>query len=121
LRLPHFIDNWLTDIGEVVNLTCYLPSSPQADSWFSFLLEVESSPGLEGLGRLKNPMTSSGLEPMTFQLVAYTIPIVSYTRTVTGVQTATVLPSRIHHHSTQGVEGVGGATTKKRSGGSSAR
>jgi hypothetical protein len=26
---------------------------------------------LEGLGQLKNPMTSSGIEPATFQLVAY--------------------------------------------------
>jgi hypothetical protein len=25
---------------------------------------------LEGLGELKNPMTSSGIEPVTFQLVA---------------------------------------------------
>jgi hypothetical protein len=25
---------------------------------------------LEGLGQLKNPMTSSGIEPVTFQLVA---------------------------------------------------
>jgi hypothetical protein len=26
---------------------------------------------LEGLGQLKNPMTSSGIEPATFRLVAY--------------------------------------------------
>jgi hypothetical protein len=25
---------------------------------------------LEGLGQLKNPITSSGIEPVTFQLVA---------------------------------------------------
>jgi hypothetical protein len=30
---------------------------------------------LEGLGQLKNPMTSSGIEPATFRLVA-TLPIV---------------------------------------------
>jgi hypothetical protein len=26
---------------------------------------------LEGLGQVKNPMTSSGIEPATFRLVAY--------------------------------------------------
>jgi hypothetical protein len=42
----------------------------QEDSWYSFLLEAEWTPGsqcgLEGLGQLKNPMTSSGMEPATF-------------------------------------------------------
>jgi hypothetical protein len=37
LRLSHFLDNWLTDSSEVVNLTCRLPSTPQEDSWYSFL------------------------------------------------------------------------------------
>jgi hypothetical protein len=40
------------------------------DSWCSFLLDADSTPEwLEGLGQLKNPMTS-GIEPATFQLVA---------------------------------------------------
>jgi hypothetical protein len=43
---------------------------PQEDSWYSFLLEAESTPEaivrLEGLGQLKNPMTSSEIEPATF-------------------------------------------------------
>jgi hypothetical protein len=42
------------------------------DSWYSFLLEAESTPGpvrLEGLGQLKK-FTSSGLEPATFRLAA---------------------------------------------------
>jgi hypothetical protein len=38
-RLPHFLDNRFTDGGEVVSL------KPQEDSWHSFLLEVESTPG----------------------------------------------------------------------------
>jgi hypothetical protein len=46
----------------------------QEDSWYSFLLETELTPGvivqLEGLGQLKNPMTSLGIKPVTFQLVA---------------------------------------------------
>jgi hypothetical protein len=29
---------------------------------------------LEGLGQLKNPVTSWGIEPVTFQLVAYRVP-----------------------------------------------
>jgi hypothetical protein len=45
-------------------------SPPQEDSWYSFLLEAESTPGLEGLGQLKEP-TSSELERATFRLVAY--------------------------------------------------
>jgi ribose/xylose/arabinose/galactoside ABC-type transport system permease subunit len=42
----------------------------------SFLLEVKSTPGpyivwLEGIGQLKNAVTSSGIEPATFWLVTY--------------------------------------------------
>jgi hypothetical protein len=45
-RFPHFLDNRLTDGGEV-SLTRQ-PSAfyPQEDSWYSFLLETESTPGL---------------------------------------------------------------------------
>jgi hypothetical protein len=38
-------------------------------SWYSFLLEAESTQGqmqLEGLGQLKNPINSLGIEPATF-------------------------------------------------------
>jgi hypothetical protein len=46
---------------------------PQEYSWYSFLIEVDSTPGtivrLEGLGKLINP-PHPGLEPATFQLVA---------------------------------------------------
>jgi hypothetical protein len=44
-RLPHFLDNRLTDGGEVVSLTSRKPFTPQEDSWYSFLLEAESTPG----------------------------------------------------------------------------
>jgi hypothetical protein len=44
-RLPHFIENWLTDGGEVVSLTHWPPCTPQEGSWYSFLLEAESTPG----------------------------------------------------------------------------
>jgi hypothetical protein len=45
-RLTHFLDNRLTDGGEVVSPTRRPPSIyPQEDSWYSFLLEAESTPG----------------------------------------------------------------------------
>jgi hypothetical protein len=44
-RLPHFLDNRLTDGGEVVSLTLRPPFTPQEDCWYSFLLEAESTPG----------------------------------------------------------------------------
>jgi hypothetical protein len=44
-RLQHFLDNLLTDCGEGVSLTRRPPFTPQVDSWYSFLLEVESTPG----------------------------------------------------------------------------
>jgi hypothetical protein len=69
----HFLDHWLTYGSEVVSLMCRWPFTPQEYSWYSFLLEAESTPRvivrLEGLDQLKNPMTSSGYEPKTFQLV----------------------------------------------------
>jgi hypothetical protein len=42
LRLPHFLDNRLTDVGEVVSLLLF---TSQEDSWYSFLLQSESIPG----------------------------------------------------------------------------
>jgi hypothetical protein len=39
--LPHFLSNRLADGGEVVSRALY----PQEDSWYSFLLEAESTPG----------------------------------------------------------------------------
>jgi hypothetical protein len=43
---------------------------PHEDSWYSFLLEAEFTPGLEGLGQLENPVTSLGIKPIIFVLVA---------------------------------------------------
>jgi hypothetical protein len=45
LRLPHFIDSWLTDGGEVVSLTHWPPLTRRKISWYSFLLEAESTAG----------------------------------------------------------------------------
>jgi hypothetical protein len=44
-RLPHFLENRLTDGSEVVILTRRPAVTPQADSWYSFLLEAELTPG----------------------------------------------------------------------------
>jgi hypothetical protein len=46
LRVPHYLDNRITDGGEVVSLTRRPPFTPQDDSWYSFLLEAESTPEL---------------------------------------------------------------------------
>jgi hypothetical protein len=40
-RLPYFLDNRLTNGGEVVSL---MRLCPQEDSWYSFLLEADSTP-----------------------------------------------------------------------------
>jgi hypothetical protein len=72
-KLPHFLENQLTDGDEIVSLTRQLAALyPQEDFWCSLLLEAESTPGqLEGLGQLRNPVNSLGIEPMTFHLAAW--------------------------------------------------
>jgi hypothetical protein len=45
LRLPHLLANRLTEGGKVVSLRRRPPYIPQEDSWYSFLLEAESTPG----------------------------------------------------------------------------
>jgi hypothetical protein len=64
-RLPHFLENRLTDGDEVIPPGRFLVLNsvtgcvhPKAIIW------------LEGLSKLKNPITSSGMEPATFRLVA---------------------------------------------------
>jgi hypothetical protein len=39
-RLPYFVDNRLTDGGEVVSLKRLSPFTPQEVSWYSLLLEA---------------------------------------------------------------------------------
>jgi hypothetical protein len=72
VRLPHFLDNRLTDGGEVVILT-RRPIYTQEESWYSFLLGAESIPGHSAAIRFKsteNPMTLSEIEAATFRLAA---------------------------------------------------
>jgi hypothetical protein len=70
----------------------YAPAAlyPQEDSWYSFLLQAESTPAraivrLEGLGQLKKS-TSSGLEPATFRLVAECLSQLRYRMPLRHVQ-----------------------------------
>jgi hypothetical protein len=51
-RLPYFLDNRLTDGGEV-SLTRRPPLTPQEDSWYSFPLEAESTPRHSAAGRIR--------------------------------------------------------------------
>jgi hypothetical protein len=44
-KLPNFLHDRLTDGGEVVSLMRQPPFTPQEDSWYSLLLEAESTPG----------------------------------------------------------------------------
>jgi hypothetical protein len=37
-RIPHILNNRQTDGGEVVSLACWLRSTSQDNSWYSFLL-----------------------------------------------------------------------------------
>jgi hypothetical protein len=50
MRIPYFLDNRLTDGGEVVSLNVPTALYPQEGLWYSFLLETESTPGAAGLG-----------------------------------------------------------------------
>jgi hypothetical protein len=45
-RRPHYLDSLLTDGGEVISLTSRPPYYLQEESWYSFLLETESTSGL---------------------------------------------------------------------------
>ena len=48
--------------------------TPRKCSWYSFLLEAESTPGSQCDRRdfmsMKNPLTPAGIEPATFRFVA---------------------------------------------------
>jgi hypothetical protein len=52
-RLPHFPESRLIDGGEVVSLTCRPAFTVQEDSWHSFLLETEPTPGPSAAGRIR--------------------------------------------------------------------
>ena len=63
--LPDFM---VHEDGKFVSCTPRPPLPPRKYSWYSFLLEVESTPGPQCVGRnmtMKNSMIPLGIEPMT--------------------------------------------------------
>jgi hypothetical protein len=75
-RLPYFLDNRPTDGGEVVSLTSQPAGRPLPTGRFLVLISVRGrvDPRVivrrEALGKLKNPVTSSGIEPVIFWIEA---------------------------------------------------
>jgi hypothetical protein len=73
-RFPHFSDNRLTGGGEVVSLKRRPPFAPKGR--FLVLISVRDRDypraieRLKGLDQFKSTVTSSGIEPATFRLVA---------------------------------------------------
>jgi hypothetical protein len=59
LRFPHFLGNWLASGGRFQVLVSVIGR-----------VDPTAIARLEGLGQLKYPITSSGIEPVTFWLVA---------------------------------------------------
>jgi hypothetical protein len=61
LRFPHFPDNRRADGGKTVRLTRRPFFTPQESSWYSFLLEAESTPEPYAAGRIRSTEKSSDL------------------------------------------------------------
>jgi hypothetical protein len=60
-RLPHCLDNRLTDDGEVISLTRRPPFAARKIS-VRDCVDPKAIVRLEGLGQLRNLMTSPGIE-----------------------------------------------------------
>ena len=100
LRLPDFVTT-AQDGGKVVSLTHRAAFTPRKYSWYSFVLEAESTPGPQCNRKdfisMKNPMTPAGIEPATYRSVvqhlnhcATAAPII-FGCSVTGAQTCLVI------------------------------
>jgi hypothetical protein len=67
------LNNESSPASKFMSLLFEFPIANYKDSWHSFLLEADcpqAAVRLEGKGHLKNPMTSPGIKPATFWLVA---------------------------------------------------
>ena len=74
VEAPRFQDNQHMKVVRLSALRTGSLYHPRKYSWYSFLLEPESTPGAtvrpEGLCQWKIPIAPSGIEPTTFRLVA---------------------------------------------------
>jgi hypothetical protein len=61
-----------------VRLSASRAGHPLPPGIFLVLISVRAIVRLEELGQLKNPMTSSGIEPATFRLVAWCLNQLRY-------------------------------------------
>jgi hypothetical protein len=79
LRLPHFLDNRLTDDSEAVSVTRRPPFShpppSQEESWCSFPLETELNPGPRAAGRIRSIENSNNIGNRTHDFLACTIVV----------------------------------------------
>jgi hypothetical protein len=73
LGIPHCLDNRLKDGSKVVRQLCSISQKlfffVSGAHFFQCLKKSQGLERLEGLSKLKNPMTSQGLELVTFRLV----------------------------------------------------
>lgn len=81
-RIPHFLHGRLTGDGWIVGLTCRPPFAPEGIPRAHFCSEAGLNPRtvvrLEGLGQLRDPITSPVIEPVTFWLVSWCISPLRY-------------------------------------------
>jgi hypothetical protein len=72
LRFPDYMTT-AQDGGKVVSLTHRPLFAPRKCSWYSFLLETESTSGPQcdrkDFMSMKNPLTTAGIEPATLTTV----------------------------------------------------
>jgi len=72
LRFPDFVT--MAQDGGRLSALRTVRLYPRKYSWYSFLLEAESTPGPKCDGKdimsMKNPLTPSGIQPATFRFVA---------------------------------------------------
>jgi hypothetical protein len=71
-RYPHFVDNQLTDGGDVDSLTRRSLFTRKNITGTNFRggVNPKATMRLEGLGQMETPMTSSGMDSATFRLAA---------------------------------------------------
>jgi hypothetical protein len=72
-RLPHFLENRVTDDGEIVSLTRRPHFTPQEDFWYSILLGLSRPQGHCAAGRIRSIEKSNDIGNRTRDLPACSI------------------------------------------------